>query len=267
MTKRAACSNYVRASIHVAAVTLAATLTLLLQVTGTYASAETSDPRAFAEVDRIFAGYALDSHIPGLVYGIVADGKLVYVRGMGVQDLESNRPVTPNTLFRIATMTKAFTALTVLTLRNSGKLQLDALAESYVPELRDWKYPTRDSPRIRVRDLLNHTAGFVSDDPWGDRQTLLPEAEFNLLLRDGVAFARPPGTASEYSNLGYALLGRIISNVSGQPYDLTIGQKLLAPLTMNSTDFTGDVTTSERRALGYSWMDDAWHVEAPLPHG
>src|ERR1700733_12622202 len=109
MTKRAACSNYVRASIHVAAVTLAATLTLLLQVTGTYASAETSDPRAFAEVDRIFADYALDSHIPGLVYCIVAYRNLVYFRVMGFQDLEFNRPFTPNTLFSTCSMTKAFT--------------------------------------------------------------------------------------------------------------------------------------------------------------
>ncbi|MDP1346396.1 serine hydrolase domain-containing protein, partial [Klebsiella pneumoniae] len=85
----------------------------------------------------------------------------------------SRRPVTPQTLFRIASMTKAFTALSVLSLRDDGKLQLDALAETYVPELRGWRYPTSDSPRIRVRDLLNHTAGFVTDDPWGDRQTPL----------------------------------------------------------------------------------------------
>src|SRR5713101_6032887 len=225
MRKRAARSNQVQASLfaRVGKVTLAAAFTMLLQVTGAHGydaqtSSEASLSKAFAEVDRIFADYALDSHIPGLVYGIVADGRLVYVRGLGVQDLESNRPVTPNTLFRIASMTKAFTALTVLTLRDSGMLQLDALAETYVPELRGWKYPTKDSPRIRVRDLLNHTAGFVTDDPWGDRQTPMPETEFSRLLREGVPFARTPATAMEYSNLGFALLGRVVTNVSGQPY-------------------------------------------------
>jgi CubicO group peptidase (beta-lactamase class C family) len=221
----------------------------------------------FSALDTLFAKYARDSHIPGLIFGVVAEGRLAYVRGFGVQDLSSNRPVAPDTLFRIASLTKAFTALTVLKLRDEGKLTLDAAAECYVPELCGWKYPSHDSPRIRVRDLLNHTAGFVSDDPWGDRQTLLPEAEFTRLLREGVSFARPPGTASEYSNLGYALLGRIISNVSGQPYDLTIGRKLLDPLTMNSTDFTGDVVGIEQRTLGYSWVDDAWQVEPPIPHG
>jgi CubicO group peptidase (beta-lactamase class C family) len=247
-------------------------LTVLLQVTGAHASDakasdETSQAKAFAEVDRIFADYALDAHIPGLVYGIVADGRLVYVHGVGVQDLESNRPVTPNTLFRIASMTKAFTALTVLTLRDNGKLQLDALAETYVPELRGWKYPTKDSPRIRVRDLLNHTAGFVTDDPWGDRQTPMPEPEFSRLLREGVPFARSPATAMEYSNLGFALLGRVITNVSGHPYAETITRSLLQPLGMESSGFVADAAPRELRALGYRWEDDAWRLEPTLAHG
>jgi D-alanyl-D-alanine-carboxypeptidase/D-alanyl-D-alanine-endopeptidase len=274
MMKRAARSNRFKASscAVVGKITLAAALTILLQVGSTHASdaqpsSETSESKAFAEVDRIFADYALDAHIPGLVYGIIADGQLVYVRGLGVQDLESNRPVTPDTLFRVASMTKAFTALTVLTLRDNGKLQLDALAETYIPELRGWKYPTKDSPRIRVRDLLNHTAGFVTDDPWGDRQTPMPEAEFSRLLRGGVPFARTPATAMEYSNLGFALLGRVITNVSGHPYAETITRSLLKPLGMESSGFVADAAPRELRALGYRWEDDAWRLEPTLAHG
>jgi D-alanyl-D-alanine-carboxypeptidase/D-alanyl-D-alanine-endopeptidase len=221
----------------------------------------------FASLDHFFADFALDSHIPGLVFGIVANGRLVYVRGFGVQDLDSNRPVSADTLFRIASMTKAFTALTVLNLRDQGKLQLDALAETYVPEMRGWKYPTQDSPRVRVRDLLNHIAGFVTDDPWGDRQTPLPEAEFSRLLRGGVPFARAPETAMEYSNLGFALLGRIVTNVSGHPYADTITQTLLQPLGMKSSGFFVDQAPRERRALGYRWEDDAWRLEPTLGPG
>jgi D-alanyl-D-alanine-carboxypeptidase/D-alanyl-D-alanine-endopeptidase len=227
----------------------------------------TSESAMFAAVDPIFADFALDSHIPGLVYGIVASHRLVYVRGLGVQDLDSNRPVTPETLFRIASMTKAFTALTVLKLRDEGKLQLDALAETYVPEMRGWNYPTQDSPRIRVRDLLNHTGGFVTDDPWGDRQTPLPEPEFSRLLHDGVPFARTPGTAMEYSNLGFALLGRVVTNVSGHPYAETIARTLLQPLGMKSSGFVADDAPHERRALGYRWEDDGWRLEPTLAHG
>ena len=222
---------------------------------------------AYSKIDEIFADYALDNHIPGLVYGVVANGQLVHVRGVGVQDLDSKRPVTADTLFRIASMTKAFTALTILKLRDEGKLQLDAPAENYVKEMRGWKYPTQDSPRIRVRDLLNHTAGFVTDDPWGDRQTPMPEAEFSRLLRDGVPFTRPPATAWEYSNLGYALLGRIVTNVSGHSYADTITQSLLKPLGMTSSGFLVDAAPRERRALGYRWEDDAWRLEPTMAHG
>jgi CubicO group peptidase (beta-lactamase class C family) len=225
------------------------------------------DAATLERVDRIFADYALDAHIPGLVYGIVADGRLVYVKGIGVQDLEHRRPVTPTTLFRIASMTKAFTALTVLKLRDDDRLRLDAPAETYVPELRDWSYPTKDSPRIRVRDLLNHAAGFVTDDPWGDRQTPLPEDEFTTLLKAGVPFARAPETGYEYSNLGFALLGRIITNTSGAPYPDTITKTLLAPLGMTSSGFVADAAPPEQRALGYRWEDDAWRAEPLLGPG
>lgn len=221
----------------------------------------------FAKLDGIFADYALDQHIPGLVFGVVADGQLVYVRGMGVQDFESHHPVTPDTLFRIASMTKAFTALTVLKLRDDGKLQLDAPAENYVPELKNWKYPTTDAPRIRVRDLLNHTTGLVTDDPWGDRQTPLPEQDFTQLLRNGVSFNSAPGLKMEYSNLGYAVLGRIITNVSGRPFADTIGASLMQPLGMTSTGFVADAAPRERRAQGYHWADNAWTQVTTMPHG
>jgi CubicO group peptidase (beta-lactamase class C family) len=133
--------------------------------------------------------------------------------------------------------------------------------------MRGWKYPTQDSPHIRVRDLLNHSAGFVTDDPWGDRQTPLPEPEFSRLLRGGVPFARSPETAMEYSNLGFALLGRIVTNVSRQPYADTISHTLLQPLGMTSSGFFVDEAPRERRALGYRWEDDAWRLEPTLAHG
>jgi serine-type D-Ala-D-Ala carboxypeptidase/endopeptidase len=127
------------------------------------------DTAVLAEIDRTMEHYRLDAHIPGMVWGVVQDSRLVHVKGAGVQDIDTKRSVNADTLFRIASMTKAFTALSILKLRDEGKLALDAPVETYVPELRGWKYPTDDSPKIRVRELLTHTAGFVTDDPWGDR--------------------------------------------------------------------------------------------------
>jgi CubicO group peptidase (beta-lactamase class C family) len=225
------------------------------------------DAEVLAWIDRGFDEYRLDAHILGLVYGIVSDGRLAHVRALGWQDIDARRPVTADTLFRIASMTKSFTALAILRLRDEGKLALDAPAETYVPELRGWRYPTEDSPKIRVRELLTHTAGLVTDDPWGDRQTPLPEEEFTRLLREGVPFTRPPATAMEYSNFGYALLGRIVANVSQQPYPDFVQAILLDPLGMTSTGYEVTAWPEERRALGYRWEEGAWRPEPTMAHG
>jgi D-alanyl-D-alanine-carboxypeptidase/D-alanyl-D-alanine-endopeptidase len=231
------------------------------------APAATPDRVALADVDSIFADWQRDAHVPGLVYGIVIDGKLVHVRGSGVQDVESKRPVTADTLFRIASMSKAFTALAILKLRDEGKIALDAPAETYVPEMRGWKMPTADSPRITVRNLLTHSAGYVEDNPWGDRQQVLPEADFTAMLRAGVPFANAPGLGMEYSNFGYATLGRIVTNVSHVRYEDYILGALMKPLDMTSTGYDILKSPHGRRAIGYRWQDDQWVREPDMIDG
>jgi CubicO group peptidase (beta-lactamase class C family) len=218
-------------------------------------------------IDALFERYQQDAHVPGLVYGVVRDGRLVYLKTRGVQDLEDRRPVTADSLFRIASMSKAFTALAILKLRDDGRLRLDEPAETYVPEMKGWRYPTSDAPRITVRDLLSHTSGFVTDDPWGDRQQVLSEADFTRMLAAGVPWQRTPGTAFEYSNFGYALLGRIISNVSGRPYADYIQAEIMRPLGMASTGFEVTDFPNERRAIGYRWENERWSEEPTMRHG
>jgi CubicO group peptidase (beta-lactamase class C family) len=164
-------------------------------------------------------------------------------------------------------MTKAFTALSILSLRDQGKLSLDDLAEKHIPEMKGWKYPTADSPRIRVRDLLHHVGGFVTDDPWGDRQQMLPEADFTKMIKAGVPFSRTPQTQHEYSNFGYALLGRIVSKASGMSYRRYVEKTLLKPLGMNSSGFEVTDAPKERRALGYRWENEAWAEEPTMKDG
>jgi CubicO group peptidase (beta-lactamase class C family) len=243
---------------------------LLLAAAPSAAVAQVSDVQIAAvtsATDAAFARFKEESHAPGLVYGIVSGGRLVHVKGFGVQDLQNRRPVTPDSLFRIASMSKAFTGLAILKLRDEGKLSLDALAETYVPEMRSWRYPTADSPRIRVRDLLSHSGGFVTDDPWGDRQQVISEAEFTAMLKAGVPFTRAPRTAFEYSNFGYALLGRIVTNVSGMPYDQYTQRNIQRPIGMNSTGYEVRDWPIERRAIGYRWENDAWTEEPTMRHG
>jgi CubicO group peptidase (beta-lactamase class C family) len=211
--------------------------------------------------------YRLDGRIPGMVWGIVQDGRLVHVKGTGVQDLDTKRPVNADTLFRIASMTKAFTALSTLKLRDDGKLALDAPVETYVPELRGWKYPTDDSPKIRVRELLTHTAGFVTDDPWGDRVLGMSPQALDALMATGRLFARAPGLAFEYSNLGYALLGRVLTNVSGEPYQAFVRRTILEPLGMERTTFDAVEAARDDFAWGYRLDEGAWSRERLEPDG
>jgi CubicO group peptidase (beta-lactamase class C family) len=230
------------------------------------APAPASLEEAIPVIDAAFDRWQANAHAPGLVYGVVRNGEIIHLRATGVQTVDG-AAVTPETLFRIASMSKAFTALAILKLRDEGRLSLDAPAATYVPELAGWTYPTADSPRIRVRDLLNHTGGFVTDDPWGDRQQVLTEAEFTQMLREGVPFTRAPQTAFEYSNFGYALLGRIVTNVSGRPYNDYIETEIMRPLGMTSSGYDVFAAPQDRRALGYRWENDAWTREPDMRHG
>ncbi|MBX9883640.1 MAG: beta-lactamase family protein [Novosphingobium sp.] len=227
-----------------------------------------ADPAAFdLEITTILTKWMAENHIPGMVFGVVKDGRLAYVKSKGVQDLVAKRPVTPDTLFRIASMTKAFTALAILKLRDEGRLALDDPADRYVPELRGWTYPTSDSPRITIRDLLTHSAGFVTDDPWGDRQTPLSQTGFTAMLRAGIPFTRAPEMRHEYANLGYAILGRVIANITKAPYRSFVEQRLLTPLGMTASGFDVFAHPKDKRALGYRWENEVWAEEPTMKDG
>jgi CubicO group peptidase (beta-lactamase class C family) len=137
-------------------------------------------------------------------------------------------------------MTKSFTASAILALRDDGVLRLDDLAEAYVPELAGWPPVSPDAARISIRHLLTMTAGFPTDDPWGDRQQGLPLEEFARFLANGVRFNWAPGTRFEYSNLGYAILGRVITAVTGLAYPDYIRHRLLKPLDMTRTGYDAE---------------------------
>jgi CubicO group peptidase (beta-lactamase class C family) len=145
----------------------------------------------------------------------VVDGQPVHLGTTGFRDIPTKSPVTADTVFRIASMMKSFTAMAILKLRDEGKLALDDPAEKYVPEMKALKYPTSDSPKITVRQLLSHSEGFPEGNPWGDRQLADSEEQLSALIKSGIPFSNTPGVAYEYSNYGFAILGRIVSNVSG----------------------------------------------------
>lgn len=222
---------------------------------------------AWEEVPAILRGYAERYHIPGMAYGLVVEGELIAHGAHGYADVESGLPATVDTVFRIASMTKSFTALAVAQLRDAGRLSLDDPIARYIPELADLSYPTADSPPITVRDLMTMSAGWPQDDPWGDRQLARTDAEFSAMLRGGVSFAAAPGVAFEYSNLGYMVLGRLIHNVSGLGAPEYIARNVLQPLDMQNTVWNAKDVAVCRLAAGYRWRDERWVRENLLPCG
>ena len=222
---------------------------------------------AFPAIDSLMRDFAERSHVPGIAWGVVVDGALVHVGTAGLRELSSRSPVDTTTVFRIASMTKSFTALAILQLRDAGRLALDDPAERYVPELASLRYPTSDSPKITIRHLLTHSAGFPEDNPWGDQQLAATDAEMSALLRGGIPFSTAPGTSYEYSNYGFAILGRIVANVSGMPYPRYVTERVLLPLGMRSTTLEAAAVPADRLAHGYRWQDGEWIEERQLPDG
>ncbi len=223
--------------------------------------------KAFPEIDRLFRDYAAAAHVPGAAWGLIIDGDLAHTGVTGYRDLPSKAPVTPDSVFRIASMTKSFTAMAILKLRDEGKLALDDPAEKFVPAMKTLKYPTSDSPRITIRHLLSHSEGFPEDNPWGDQQLADTDEQLTQMILGGIPFSNAPGIAYEYSNYGFAILGRIVTNVSGVKYTDYVNANILKPLGMTSTTLEPSMVPADRLAHGYRWEDEQWKNEPLLANG
>jgi CubicO group peptidase (beta-lactamase class C family) len=169
-----------------------------------------------------------------------------------------------DTPFRIASMTKSFTAAAVLRLRDSGVLTLDTPIVELVGATDTLVGPTSDSPAVTVRHLLTMAAGMASDDPWGDRMLDLSASDFQSLLDRGAFFAIAPGDGSQYSNYGYAILGSVIESVSGTSCRDYVSSTIIEPLGLNST--TWDVPRDPRTAIG-AHRRAKLDVGVPLAYG
>ena len=230
--------------------------------------------RAFPEIDRIVEEFATANHVPGAAWGVVIDGELAHTGVTGYRDLPSKAPVTKDSVFRIASMTKSFTAMSILKLRDEGKLSLDDPAETYVPELKALVYPTTDSAKITIRNLLSHATGFPEDNPWGDQQLADSDDQLAAMIRRGIPFSNTPAVAYEYSNYGFMILGRIVGVVSDPgtktptaTYTKYVTQNVLKPLGMTSTTLEPARVPADRLAHGYRWEDGQWKNEPLLANG
>lgn len=221
---------------------------------------------AAALVDERLAAFRTQNDIPGVAYGLLKDGELVHASGVGTVELGTGRTPGERDILRIASMTKSFTAATVLLLRDRGVLRLDDPISTYLPWTAGLVPPEGGHP-ITVRDLLAMNAGLPTDDPWGDRNEAQPVEEFDAFVAGGLSFARPPRTGFEYSNLGYALLGRVITRATGIDYRHLVNDELLTPLGMTDTGYDEAFVPADQLVPGYAPVDAGLVLEPPTGPG
>ena len=199
-------------------------------------------------VDSLFAAYT-GSAVPGASVVVIRDGQVILRRAYGMADLERHVPATPETDYRLASVSKQFTATAVMLLAKDGKLRYDQPIRDFLPEL------PPSTQAVTVRNLLNHTSGLV------DYEDLIPESRTTqlndtdvlgyLAAKDSVYF--PAGTQYRYSNSGYVLLGMIVARASGMSLPAFMHARIFAPLGMSaSVMHVEGADTVPRRAFGYS---------------
>ena len=224
------------------------------------------DDETVAAIEAIVDKAMTDYKLPGVAIGIVKDGEVVYAEGFGVGNVEDGKPVTPASLFNMASVSKMFTSAAIMQLVEQGLIDLDAPVTDYLPYFR------LDDPRyteITVRHLLGHTSGLPffdieTDVPWKAKNYENPDNEEGALERhvramsDVRLIADPGGDETLYSTVAFNILGDIVAKVSGQSYEAYMQENILEPLGMDHSSFLLDdvdpdlLTTGYRREEGSS---------------
>lgn len=195
-------------------------------------------------------------NLPGLSIAVVYDQEIVWAEGYGYNDLETQTPATPSTVYRIGSISKLFTSTAILQLRDAGKLRLDDPVALHLP----WfavPNPVPDAPEITIRHLLTHTSGLAREAAfpyWTDH--VFPTREELAEGVQGQDALNPPETTYHYSNLGMSLLGEIVTTVSGQPWADYVQEMILDPLGMTSSSTGPGEELLPRLATAYMLEDD-----------
>jgi D-alanyl-D-alanine carboxypeptidase len=204
----------------------------------------------FAKLDKYLESQITQKKTPGLSVAVVQKGRVVYAKGFGKANLENDVEANASTVYRIASVTKQFTATMIMQLANEGKLKLDDPFQTILPGMpKAWS-------KVTIKNLLNHTSGIKS---YTDVPSII---EFDLMKPSSPAgiikkvinskLDFEPGTSWKYNNSGYVLLGMIIEKLDNKPYAEALKSRILTPLGMSQTYFVNEKAIVPHRAQGYS---------------
>jgi CubicO group peptidase (beta-lactamase class C family) len=222
-----------------------------LLLTSSLANAQSLTPDVTRQVDKVFEKWDKPDS-PGCALGVYKDGKIIYKRGYGMADLNDDVPITAATVFHVASMSKQFTAASIVLLAQQGKLSLDDDVRKYIPELPDF------GQRITIRHLVHHTSGLR--DQWNLLGLAGWRYSLDLITDDDVMSVMTrqkdlnfkPGDKHVYCNTGYTLMGLIVKRVSGLSLREFTTKNIFEPLGMTHTHFRDDhAEIIKHDALGY----------------
>ncbi|MHA1210953.1 MAG: serine hydrolase domain-containing protein, partial [Candidatus Heimdallarchaeota archaeon] len=214
----------------------------------------------FEKIEGMITTLMQQLKIPGLSISVIADNETIYSKGFGARDLKNNLSATPDTLFGIGSVTKSFTTLAIMQLVEQGKLSLDDPISKYVP----FKLGKKDKP-ILIRHFMSHSSGIpdletaliiIARHSWPKLETYIPMGNFeDFMIHVNNATSEvvhDPGTRYYYLNTGYAILGRIIEQLSGMKYNDYIKKNILEPLEMQRATFKQENFEKENdKMVGY----------------
>lgn len=219
------------------------------------------DDPAMAAIDALLRRAVADGAVVGMVFALARRGRADVVRAYGMADLESERPMDVDAVFRIGSLTKMFTATAILLLVEQGALDLEDRLVRFFPD-----FPGGEA--ISIRHLLQHLSGirdYVNEDFLaGDARRSLSETQMvSRIATQSPLHDFAPGTGWRYSNSGYYLLGAIIGKVAAEPYGSFLRRHIFAPLGMEASAWDEDAAVVRRRVRGYDRMSAGQFRNAP----
>jgi len=225
------------------------------EAAGTTGPKDTKEVEAF--VDDFFKRPDVKSSLAGSAVVVVGGDKVLLNKGYGYADVESKQPVEPDkTMFRIASISKVFTATAVMQLVEEGKIDLDQDVSSYLGGL---KIPNETGSKLTMRHLLTHTTGFDKTDVLTAPDATRKDYPLEQYLKDNLpTIVRKPGAAYRYDNLASNFQGLIVQNVTGKPFEEVIDERILQPLEMTNSDFRMTDKVLKQLATGYNQLNEPW---------
>lgn len=223
-----------------------------------------------SRLEATAASFVKENRLPGAAVGVVHGDGLAWWAPIGFSDIASGRHPEPTTLYRVASITKTFTATAIMQLRDEGKLHLDDPVARHLPEIRSAANPFGDIEQLTIRRLLSHESGLQSEPPDTDWRAARYEGSVERNLARVAEFSTrvPANTQSKYSNLGFQLLGEIVTRRGGTAYVNYIRKNILDPLEMTNSGFEplGE-TLASRRATGYAgrFLSDELELSSTAP--